>query len=224
MAVDEASHGVRLPCGAVRSGAPPACSKRAASRPASTRSARVSGEWTRNSMGIRLNGRHGLRHRSPLPRRHCFTLAGPPSPAGRSTLIRDVPEPGARHHSRGSGSDLRSGPIPARPEPAHPAKRGWREMPRGRPDATAKPARIAVLSRPGGNGLPVVGADFRPGWPEAGEERAPARTPANEAASGAHSRMPQWPGKPEGTVSTPADSGVRRSRPRSKSRPKWNRA
>ena len=51
--------------------------------------------------------------------------------------------------------------------------------------------------------MPAVGTVFRPGWSVAGEEKVSARTPENEAASGAHFRMPQWLGKPEGTVSAP---------------------
>ena len=46
---------------------------------------------------------------------------------------------------------------------------------------------------------PYSGLDGR----RRGETRVPARAPANEAASGAHSRMPQWPGKPEGPYPPP---------------------
>ena len=56
--------------------------------------------------------------------------------------------------------------------------------------------------------MPAVGTVLRPGWSVAGEEKVSARTPENEAASGAHFRMPQWLGKPEGTVSAPPRTRV----------------
>ena len=72
--------------------------------------------------------------------------------------------------------------------------------------------------------MPAVGTVFRPGWSVAGEEKVSARTPENEVASGAHFRMPQWLGKPEGTVSAPRGFGCMEIPPKSKIRPKWIRA